>query len=162
MKRKWESSKRALIAEMYSMHSTYQTLTGLTYQAPHLCCGCPLQMGIFSALWTTWLGSDWKKIIVVRYTFSLHCENKRVIFHYNDESAKQKCQGKRIEILVNSVHFTRIFSALREKTDSHGGLLPSSQSGLSNCRMEDSVGKYTASEPTQQPDCCQLGHYGDR
>ena len=33
---------------------------------------------------------------------------------------------------------TRIFSALSEKTDSQGGLLPSSQSGSSNCKIEDS------------------------
>ena len=33
---------------------------------------------------------------------------------------------------------TRIFSALSEKTDSQGGLLPSSQSGSSNCKIDDS------------------------
>lgn len=44
------------------------------------------------------------------------------------------------------VQLTSIFSAFREKTDSQGGLLPSSQSGSSNCSIEDSKKNTTHAE----------------
>lgn len=41
-------------------------------------------------------------------------------------------------VFVFVCDLTRIFSALSEKTDSQDGLLPSSQAGSSNCKIEDS------------------------
>lgn len=42
------------------------------------------------------------------------------------------------DVYVHVLRLTKIFSAFREKTDSHAGLLPSSQSGSSSWRIEDS------------------------
>lgn len=63
---------------------------------------------------------------------------------FSQRPTEQAAAPTNVDLWINDetetsrIHLTRIFSAFREKTDLQGGLLPSSHSGSSSCKTEDS------------------------